>query len=185
MPVARAVAVVSTLAGLAPSLVLTPWLARAQDSLPLHQPPAASSNTQQIAPDFSRLDLQGHSVRLSSYRGKVVLLTFWATWCEPCRAEAPIFSAWEKQYRARGLRILGVSMNDDAKAAAAFSATLKLSYPNVIGDAQLGQLYGGVLGLPLAFLIDPHGRIVARYRGEPDMDRIRHDIEELLDANRS
>jgi peroxiredoxin len=184
VPFARAVAVVSVVSGLALNLVPMPWLAQAQDS---SQPPrsADASKAQQFAPDFTRTDLQGHSVRLSNYRGKVVLLTFWASWCEPCRAEAPRFSAWEKQYRARGLRILGVSMDDNAAAAASFAGTLKLIYPSVMGDAQLGQLYGGVMGLPLAFLIDPHGRIVARYRGEPDMDRLKRDIEELLDATRS
>jgi thiol-disulfide isomerase/thioredoxin len=139
----------------------------------------------ETAPDFVRRDFTGHPVRFSTFRGRVVLLTFWASWCEPCRAEAPIFSGWQDKYHFRGLQIVGVSMDDDPAAAAAFIATLKLSYPNVIGDAELGRLYGGVLGLPTAFLIDPAGRIVARYRGEMDFPSVEAAIRKLLPDARS
>jgi cytochrome c biogenesis protein CcmG, thiol:disulfide interchange protein DsbE len=137
------------------------------------------------APDFERPDLAGHTVRFSDYRGQVVLLTFWASWCVPCRAEAPVFSAWQAKYHARGLQIIGVSMDDDPAAASAFAATLKLSYPNVIGDAELGRLYGGILGLPTAFLINPSGRIVARYRGELNFQSVEANIKTLLPNSRS
>ena len=159
------------------------WPLQAQSPPPARAGDAAKTLTE-TAPDFVRRDFAGHPVRLSSYRGRVVLLTFWASWCEPCRAEAPVFSAWQDKYHARGLQIIGVSMDDDPAAAAAFVATLKLSYPNVIGDAELGRLYGGVMGLPIAFLIDPAGRTVARYRGEMDFHSVEAKIKQLLPDTR-
>jgi cytochrome c biogenesis protein CcmG/thiol:disulfide interchange protein DsbE len=152
----------------------TPIPAGAAES---HVPP-------EIAPDFLRMDLAGHPVRLSSYRGKLVLLSFWATWCEPCRAEAPRFSGWQQKYGSSGLQVLGISMDDDPAPVADFVRQLHLAYPIVMGDAQLAELFGGVLGLPLAFLIDPTGRIVARYRGEPDLNRVEAQIKASLPASR-
>jgi thiol-disulfide isomerase/thioredoxin len=139
--------------------ITAPWRSPQAHSPPPmagHQSAVASSPPLlEIAPDFTRADLAGRPVRLSGYRGNVVLLSFWATWCEPCRAEAPRFSAWQRTYGPRGLQVLGISMDDDAVAAADFARELKLDYPIVMGDAQLGELFGGVLGLPLAYLIDP------------------------------
>jgi cytochrome c biogenesis protein CcmG, thiol:disulfide interchange protein DsbE len=132
------------------------------------------------APDFARNDLQGNPRKLSAYRGKVVLLNFWATWCEPCLAEISQFSAWQQRYGPRGLQILGVAMDDELSAVEQVVQRRHLSYPVVMGDAQLGQLYGGVLGLPLSYLIDGQGRIVARYRGEPSLKHIEDQIRALL-----
>jgi thiol-disulfide isomerase/thioredoxin len=172
-----------TISGLALSVVPPRCWAQAQGSTTASGADAAMAR--EDAPDFVRPDVAGHPVQFRSYHGKVVLLTFWASWCEPCRAEAPIFSAWQEKYHGRGLQIIGVSMDDDPAAAAAFVATLNLSYPNVIGDAELGRLYGGVLGLPTAFLIDPAGRIVARYRGEVDFHSVEAAIQRLLPDTRS
>ena len=134
------------------------------------------------APDFSRMDVSGHEIRLSHYRGRVVLLSFWATWCEPCRAEVPRFSAWQQQYGTSGLQVLGISMDDDVQPVLEFVQRLQVRYPIAMGDAKLGELFGGVLGLPLAYLIDPAGRIVARYRGELDLNGVENEIRVLLPA---
>jgi cytochrome c biogenesis protein CcmG, thiol:disulfide interchange protein DsbE len=142
--------------------------------------PQARGGAPAIAPDFERKDLDGHSIRLSRYRGKLVLLSFWATWCEPCRAEAPRFSRWQQQYGPHGLQVVGISMDDDAAPVAEFVRQLHLVYPIIVGDAPLAERFGGVLGLPLAFLIDPKGRIIARYRGEPDLDRMEAGIRAAL-----
>jgi cytochrome c biogenesis protein CcmG, thiol:disulfide interchange protein DsbE len=158
---------------------------RAQDT-----PAAASAGAPrsrgvaETAPDVVRNDLAGHPIEFRSFRGRLVLVSFWATWCEPCRAEAPRFSSWQKKYGPRGLQVLGISMDDDAAAAARFARKLHLSYPIVMGDAALAEAFGGVLGLPLAFLVDPSGQIVARYRGEPDLDRIEAQIGALLPVRR-
>ena len=132
------------------------------------------------APDFMRTDLDGKSRALSAYRGKVILLNFWATWCEPCLAEIPRFSAWQQRYGPSGLQILGVAMDDELEAVRQLVHRDHLAYPVIMGDAQLGQLYGGILGLPLSYLIDAQGRIVARYRGEPDLKQMERRLRVLL-----
>jgi cytochrome c biogenesis protein CcmG/thiol:disulfide interchange protein DsbE len=132
------------------------------------------------APDFTRTDLDGKSRTLSAYRGKVILLNFWATWCEPCLAEIPRFSAWQQRYGPSGLQILGIAMDDELDAVRQLAHRDHLTYPIIMGDAQVGQLYGGILGLPLSYLIDAQGRVVARYRGEPDLKQVEHRLRALL-----
>ncbi len=133
-----------------------------------------------VAPDFTRADLAGRQVHLADYRGKLVLLNFWATWCAPCRKEMPLFSEWQRDYRAQGLQIIGISMDDDIASVKQLLAQRPVRYPIVVGDAKLGERFGGVLGLPLSFLIDAQGRIVARYQGESDLADMEAKLKELL-----
>jgi thiol-disulfide isomerase/thioredoxin len=134
----------------------------------------------QRAPEFVRTTLDHHRLDLRNYRGKLVLLNFWATWCAPCQLEMPRFVAWQKQYRPRGLQIVGISMDDDPALARTASRKLKLNYPVAMGDQKLGELYGGVLGLPITYLIDAHGVIRARYEGETDLNKIESELQSLL-----
>jgi cytochrome c biogenesis protein CcmG, thiol:disulfide interchange protein DsbE len=149
--------------------------------------PAAAAHalaTGEVAPDFTRTDLQGKAFTLSALRGKVVLLNFWATWCAPCREEMPAFSAWQRSHGKQGLAIVGVSMDDDPGSVRQALATRPVSYPVVMGDAKLGERMGGVLGLPLSYLLDRDGRVVARYQGEASLGAIEARIKELLAARR-
>jgi cytochrome c biogenesis protein CcmG, thiol:disulfide interchange protein DsbE len=140
----------------------------------------ASDGTLRVAPDFTRTDLNGRPLTLGSYRGKVVLLNFWATWCGPCLTEIPQFIAWQNTYGDAGLQIVGVSMDDSAAPVRRAYDKYHLNYPVVMGDADLGERFGGVLGLPLSYLIDPDGRIVGRYQGEPDLKQLELRITSLL-----
>ena len=133
-----------------------------------------------IAPDFTRTDLSGRPLRLEQFRGRVVLLNFWATWCGPCIEEIPIFSRWQLQYGAAGLQILGVSMDDDDTAVKRFLAKHAVPYPILMGDAKLGESFGGVYGLPQSILIDAQGRIVFRNVGELDLEALRSKIQALI-----
>ncbi len=137
-----------------------------------------------VAPDFTRDDLAGGQVHLADYRGKLVLLNFWATWCAPCRKEMPLFSEWQRDYRAQGLQIIGISMDDDIASVKQLLAQRPVRYPIVMGDAKLGERFGGVLGLPLSFLIDAQGRIVARYQGESDLANMEAKLKQLLPRQR-
>jgi cytochrome c biogenesis protein CcmG/thiol:disulfide interchange protein DsbE len=134
------------------------------------------------AAGFSLQDLDGKPLSLASYRGKVVLLNFWATWCTPCRAEIPEFVDYQNKYGPQGLQLLGISMDDDPKPVRDFYQQFKMNYPVAIGSASLAESYGGVLGLPVTFLIGRDGRIAAKYVGAAEMPVLQQKIESLLQS---
>jgi len=133
-------------------------------------------------PDFSLPDLSNKAVTLSSYHGEVVLLDFWATWCEPCRDETPHFVDIQNKYGPQGLQILGISMDDSSQPVRDFAQQYHVNYPLVMGTAKTGQLYGGILGLPVFYLIDRDGRIRARHIGPTDPSVLEKEIADLLQA---
>ncbi len=141
-----------------------------------------SSAVHLVAPDFSLQDLTGQPLNLASYRGKVVLLDFWATWCAPCRGEIPHFVEFQDKYRDQGLQVIGISMDDGPKPVREFYQEFKMNYPVALGNEKVAQSYGGVLGLPVTFLIGRDGRVAAKYIGEVQMSTLREAIESQLQA---
>ena len=133
-----------------------------------------------LAPDFSLPQLNGERLILSDYRGKVVLLDFWATWCDPCREEVPHFVELQNKYRDQGFQMIGVSMDDSPEPVRDFYQQFKMNYPVVMGNARTGELYGGVLGLPIAFLVGRDGRIYSKHTGPIDTSSLDQEIAALL-----
>jgi cytochrome c biogenesis protein CcmG, thiol:disulfide interchange protein DsbE len=135
-----------------------------------------------LAPDFTLPQLDGQTLRLSSYRGKVVLLDFWATWCVPCREEIPNFMELQDKYREDGFEMIGISMDDGPEPVRSFFQEFHMNYPVVMGNAKIGELYGGVLGLPIAFLLDRNGRVYAKHIGATKPEIIEKEVVALLQA---
>ena len=142
---------------------------------------AQSVKNRKPAADFTLRDANGTAVKLSDYRGKVVLLNFWATWCEPCKIEMPWFVDMQKKYGPQGLQILGVAMDDaGAKEIGEFAKKLGVNYPIVLGKEAVGDQYGGLPYLPSTFYIDREGKVVDRIYGLVSRSEIEADIQKAL-----
>lgn len=132
------------------------------------------------APDFTLQDANGMPIRLADFKGRVVLLDFWATWCHGCKLEIPWFMEFEGRYKREGLSVMGVSMDDDGwKVVKPFIAAKKMNYTVVIGDDALAKQYG--LGpMPMTVLIDRNGRIADSHSGVVDKAKWESEIRSLL-----
>jgi cytochrome c biogenesis protein CcmG/thiol:disulfide interchange protein DsbE len=135
-------------------------------SAPSHGPGALRPGMP--APEFVRADLHGKRIDLAQYRGKVVLVDFWATWCAPCLIEIPRLIDMQRRLGGAGLQVIGVSMDDSADPVRSLSHRYPFDYPIVMGDAKLGERYGGVLGLPVQFLVGRNGKIIRGWEGAID-----------------
>ncbi len=138
------------------------------------------ANSRKLSPDFTLADSKGGSIKLSDYKGKVVLLDFWATWCGGCKVEIPWYMEFQNKYKDKGLSVVGVSMDEDGwKSVKPFLAENKINYPIVIGNSDLGGQFG-VSGLPLTLLIDRNGKIADSHAGMVDKDAFEREIQSLL-----
>jgi thiol-disulfide isomerase/thioredoxin len=136
-----------------------------------------------VAPDFSLESLDGKTMRLSDFRGKAVLLNFWATWCGPCKIEMPWFVEFQKQYAAQGFQIVGVAMDDASKEdIGKFAKDMGVNYPILIGKESVGDQYGGVPALPESFLIGRDGKIVDKIIGLRGKAEIEDSIKKAIDT---
>lgn len=122
--------------------------------------PATMRAQARTPPDFVLKDLSGRNVRLSSYRGKIVLLNFWATWCPPCKAEMPELVAWQRKYRARGLQVIGVTYPPTNRTEVRrFVRRIRANYPIVLGTKEIKALFYEGETLPITVIIDREGNI--------------------------
>jgi thiol-disulfide isomerase/thioredoxin len=120
-----------------------------------------------VAPDFLLKNLSdGKDVRLSSLRGKAVLVNFWATWCEPCKIEMPSLVDLQKKYGPQGLQIVGVAMDDaDDKEINTFAHKMGVNYMVLRGTEEVGDHYGGIQRLPMTYYLDRSGKVVDETMG--------------------
>jgi thiol-disulfide isomerase/thioredoxin len=141
-------------------------------------------------PNATFKDLQGHDVTLASLKGKVVLVNFWATWCDPCRIEIPWMMEFQRKYASRGFTMLGVAMDDEGKSVVEpFVETTQfdvsgqpttMNYPIVLGNDDIASEFGGLFGLPTSILITRDGKIQKKYIGLVSEDTLEQQIKALL-----
>jgi thiol-disulfide isomerase/thioredoxin len=141
---------------------------------------AMSSGDHPQAPAISLTDIEGKRLDLADYKGKVVVLDFWATWCEPCRFEIPELVEMQNKYAKQGFSVIGISMGDDSGSVVQFYKEFKMNYPVAVGNERIGELYGGIFGLPTTFLIGRDGRIYAMHSGATSPAVIEDEVQQLL-----
>jgi len=135
----------------------------------------------QMAPDFTLNDASGLPVKLSEFRGKVVLLNFWATWCAPCAQEIPWFVEFQHSDEQRGFAVLGVSMDEDGwHSVQPYIREKRINYPVMIGNSEVASLFGGLHAIPLTLIIDRSGRIAAVHAGLCSRNEYESDINAVL-----
>lgn len=129
-------------------------------------PRATGTAIGDIAPDYAGVDSDGNAQRLSSRRGKLVVLNFWATWCTPCKIETPLLNDLHSRFGSSGVEIIGVSVDDTGWADVSnFVSQQRIGYTVTLADAQTIEAFGGVDQLPMTLVIDKNGRIVAKHVG--------------------
>jgi peroxiredoxin len=139
-----------------------------------------AANSRKTASDFTLSDSKGASVKLSDYKGRVVLLDFWATWCGGCKVEIPWYMEFQSKYKASGLSVIGVSMDEDGwKSVKPFLEKQPMNYSVVIGNPDLAKLYG-VDAMPMTLLIDRDGKVAASHVGMVDKNAFESEIQILL-----
>jgi cytochrome c-type biogenesis protein len=140
-------------------------------------------------PNVTFKNLQGKDVSLASYKGQVVLVNMWGTWCEPCQGEIPTLIKMQKDYSTKGFTILGVATNDDLDRVIPFvhntkfdvgGQELTMNYPIVMGSDEISTAFGGLLGMPTSFLINRNGDIVKKYIGSLNPEQINKDVQAQL-----
>lgn len=148
---------------------------------PVNAQSIKASKDRKKAPDFALKDSNGKTVHLSDYKGKAVVLDFWATWCGPCKIEIPWFIQFERKYKDRGLEVLGVASGDEGwDVVKPFTEQMKINYRVLLGNDTTADLYGGIEALPTTFLIDRTGKIAAVHVGLAGKEEFENEIESIL-----
>jgi len=153
------------------------WIAPATQKRPSK---SQAPGNRPMAPLFSATDINGRKLELADYKGKVILLDFWATWCGPCRIEIPGLVQLQERYRDQGLVVIGVSMDDSVEPVRDFYREFSMNYAVVMGESRITELYGGIIGLPTTFLIGRDGRIYSKHMGATDVSVFEEEVKELL-----
>ena len=164
--------------------IATPWSPRRAKQAGAACP--ADAKTANL--NFTLKDIGGKDVRLSDYKGKVILLDFWATWCGPCKFEIPGFVALQAKYGAQGLQVIGVSVDDTVEKLQPYVKEFKMNYPVLLGlghdDVQ--EAFGPIFGIPVNAVISRDGKICGKHTGLPSLesgsDSLEHAVQDAFEA---
>ena len=173
-----------------------PWLTQPHPEMVQQEAPivggSASNNTEPMLScpadakpanlDFTMKDVEGKDVSLQSYKGKVILLDFWATWCGPCKVEIPHFIEFQQKYGPKGLQVVGISVDDTVDKLAPYVKEMRMNYTVLqgLGHDAVQDAYGPILGIPVSVMISRDGKICATHTGLTSKDVFATEIESLL-----
>ena len=169
-----------------------PWLTDSHPEMVKESSPLASNNTEPTLTcpadakpanlDFTLKDVEGNDVSLQSYKGKVIVLDFWATWCGPCKVEIPHFIEFQQKYGSTGLQIVGISVDDPVDKLAPYVKEMGMNYPVLqgLGHDDVQDAYGPILGIPVSVLISRDGKVCATHTGLTGKDVFEQEIKALL-----
>lgn len=134
-----------------------------------------------VVPALELTDLDGNTISLAAFKGRVVIIDFWATWCPPCREAIPDLIDLKKQYGGQGLEVVGISLDDNgARILPRFVHDFGINYPVVIGTEEIASAFGGILGLPTTFIVDRDGMVRSHFMGFVDRQRMEAAVTGLL-----
>ncbi len=151
-------------------------------------PPSAAAVARTLpGPDFELLGLDGARHRLSSYRGQIVLVNFWATWCLSCRQEIPVLNRLHDEFDGQGVAIVGIATDSEAETTVApYVHEMAMAYPTLLDPEEIStSIFGGLAGYPSTFILDPQGLIYASYLGAQEEATFVEDLRYLLQAESS
>lgn len=159
-------------------------------SLKASAKPDAQSTGGPTEPEVTFQSLDGQQVSLASLKGKVVVVNFWATWCDPCRVEIPWMIDFQQKYESRGFTMLGVAMDDEGKSVVGpfvvstlfdvDGKQMTMNYPIMLGNDDVASKFGGLIGLPMTVVISRDGKIVKRFIGLASQEALEQQIQSLL-----
>ncbi len=164
------------------ALLVVPWMLRSDAAPNSAGTPAAPNTVEGTAAnlELTLQDMNGNALRFADYKGKVIVLNVWATWCGPCQAEIPELVEAHTKYRDQGVIVLGVSLDDTAEMLREYAPTKQMNYPLLLMQDDFDDAYGPIFGVPITFFIGRDGTISRRHFGPVSKEQLDREIKALL-----
>jgi thiol-disulfide isomerase/thioredoxin len=164
------------------ALLVVPWMLRSDAAPNSAGTPSSPNKVEGTAAnlELTLQDMHGNAVRFADYKGKVIVLNVWATWCGPCQVEIPELVEAYTKYRAQGVVVLGVSLDDTAEMLREYAPTKQMNYPLLLMQDDFDDAYGPIFGVPITFFIGRDGTISRRHFGPVSKEQLEREIKALL-----
>jgi peroxiredoxin len=173
--------IAASAAACALALLVVPWMLRPGAASKSSETPAAARKSEGAANlELTLKDMNGNAVRLADYKGKVILLNVWATWCGPCELEIPELVETYAKYKDQGVMVLGISLDDTAEMLREYAPKKQMNYPILLMQDDFDEAYGPIFGVPVTFFIGRDGRISRRHFGPVSKEQVDREIKALL-----